>query len=424
MPVYGFKGIDKFGKEISSEVEANSQDEAVKLIRSMGYFPININLKKKAGIKSIQKKGRAPSAMRSGLQMEIRIPFLGIGTVKPKQVTLFTRQLSTLISAGLPLVRSLNILRDQTTSRAFKEVIADLANQVESGGTFSEALQKYPKIFSNLYVNTVKAGEAGGVLEIVLTRLADFSEKYEKLRSKIRVALIYPSLVISFAIGVVIFLMAFVIPKFIELYKDLGSELPTPTLILMKMSNFFQYHWIVALIALAIIIISYKLLSRLKKVKYFIDKTKLKMPIFGELIQKVAIARFARTLGTLISSGVPILQAMVITRDTAGNEVIAASLEKVHDGIREGESITEPLAKTKIFPLMAVNMINVGEETGSVDQMLHKIADTYDEEVDITVSAMTSILEPVLIIFMALIVGFIVISMFLPLIKLLTVLSE
>ncbi|MBN1870933.1 MAG: type II secretion system F family protein, partial [Candidatus Omnitrophica bacterium] len=254
--------------------------------------------------------------------------------------------------------------------------------------------------------------------------LAEFAEKSERLRAKIKVALIYPSLVISFAIAVVAFLMVFVIPKFIDLYKDIGTELPVATKILMQISSFVQYRWKIAILGIIVLVFFYRMIARVPKVRYNIDKMKLKLPIFGELIRKVAIARFARTLGTLIASGVPILQALTITKDTAGNEVIASALGMVHDSIREGESITGPLSKTKIFPLMAVNMINVGEETGSLDQMLHKVADTYDDEVDTTVSAMTSILEPVLIVIMALIVGFIVISMFLPLVKLLTALSE
>ncbi len=358
-----------------------------------------------------------------GMQMEIRIPFLGIGTVKTKQITTFTRQFATLIGAGLPLVRSLNVLRDQMKQGAFRDVIDNLARQVEAGSSFSDSLLKYPKIFSKLFVNTVKAGETGGVLEVVLTRLADFSEKADRLRSKIRAALIYPTLVISIAMGVLFFLVIFVIPKFMELYEEIGTELPIPTLILMRISYFVQHQWVIGILFSIGLVIGYKLLIKIAKVRYFLDKIKLQLPVIGELTRKVSIAQFSRTLGTLISSGVPILQALMITKDTAGNEVIAQSLERVHNSIREGESIAGPLSKTRIFPLMVVNMINVGEETGSLDQMLNKIAITYDDEVDTTVGALTSLLEPILIVFMALIVGSIVIAMFLPLVKLLTALS-
>jgi len=422
MPFFSYKAIDKFGKEIASEIEVSSYDEAIKKIRNLGYFPTQVSLKKE------EKKGRRSSpevigAKRSFLSLDIRVPFLGIGTVKVNQITAFTRQIATLIGAGLPLVRSLNILRDQIKGGALKNVIDGLSQQVEAGGTFSEALLKYPNIFSNLYVNTVRAGEAGGVLEVVLKRLADFYEKNEKLRRRVLAALVYPILVISIAISVLVFLIIFVIPKFMELYEDIGAELPLPTLILMRISYFLQSRWVAGALFLIAIIIALNFIKRFRPARIFIDRIKLKFPIFGGLVQKISIARFSRTLGTLISSGVPILQAMMITKDTAGNEVIARSLSRVHDSIREGESIAGPLSKTRIFPLMVVNMINVGEETGALDQMLNKIADIYDDEVDTAVSALTSMLEPLLILFMAGIVGSIVIAMFLPLVKLLTALS-
>ena len=424
MPTFSYKAIDKFGKEIASEIEVGSYDEAIKKVRSLGYFPTQVTIKKdrkKAGRGVVG--GAIPSQPGGALQMSITIPFLGIGTVKVAQVTTFTRQLATLIGAGLPLVRSLNILRDQMKPCPLKDVIDNLAQQVEAGGTFSDSLLKYPRIFSNLFVNTIKAGEAGGVLEVVLTRLAEFSEKSEKLQGKIKAALIYPILVITVAMGVLAFLLVFVIPKFMDIFSELGTELPVPTLILMNISDFFQKQWILAIIMMAGLITGYNFLAKIPPVRYFIDKIKLRLPVMGALIQKMSIARFSRTLGTLISSGVPILQALMITKDTSGNEVIARSLSKVHDSIREGESIAGPLGKTRIFPLMVVNMINVGEETGSIDQMLNKIADTYDDEVDTTAGALTSLLEPLLVVFMGVIVGAIVVAMFLPLVKLLSTLS-
>ncbi len=422
MPFFVYKAIDKFGKEITGEVDVPGYDEAIKKIRNLGYFPTQVSLKKEDK-KSRRDRADAVRGGRSFLNLDIRVPFLGIGTVKINQITVFTRQLATLIGAGLPLVRSLNILRDQMTGGAFKDVLDNLSQQVEAGGTFSEALLKYPRIFSNLYVNTVRAGEAGGVLEVVLTRLADFHEKAEKLRRRVQAALVYPILVISIALAVLVFLVIFVIPKFMELYEEIGTELPLPTLMLLRISYFLQSRWVAGILFLIALIIMFKLLQRFRAVRIFIDRMKLKLPISGQLVQKISIARFSRTLGTLISSGVPILQSIMITKDTAGNEVIARSLARVHDSIREGESIAGPLAKTRIFPLMVVNMINVGEETGALDQMLNKVADTYDDEVDTAVSALTSMLEPVLILFMAGIVGSIVIAMFLPLVKLLTALS-
>ncbi|MDP2912621.1 MAG: type II secretion system F family protein [Candidatus Omnitrophota bacterium] len=419
MALYSYKAIDKFGKEIKDEIEVASYDEAIKRLRGLGYFPTQITAKRSKA----PAYGRAFGAeAKPGFSLSMSLPFLG-SAVKPKQITIFTRQLATLIGAGLPLVRSLNILRDQMKQGNFRNIVASIASQVESGSTFSDALLKYPKVFSKLFVNTVKAGETGGVLEVVLTRLADFSEKSEKLRGKIKSALVYPALVITIALGVLSFLLIFVIPKFMELFKELGTELPLPTLMLLRISNFMQHQWIFGIVFMIALVTFYNLLLRLPAFRYAIDKIKLQLPVFGVLIQKVAIARFSRTLGTLISSGVPILQALMITKDTAGNDVIARSLGRVHDSIREGESIASPLAKTKIFPLMVVNMISVGEETGSLDQMLNKVADTYDDEVDTTVGALTSMLEPLLIIFMGLIVGGIVISMFLPLVKLLTTLS-
>ena len=422
MPIFTYKAIDKFGKEIASEIEVVNYEEAIKKLRGLGYFPTKVTAKKESRKVSSRAEISAFPA-RKGFQVEIRIPFLGIGTVKPKQVTIFTRQLATLIGAGLPLVRSLNILRDQLRKGTLRDVIESLAQQVEAGGTFSDALMKYPNVFSKLFVNTVRAGEDGGVLEIVLTRLAEFNEKNEGLRARIRAALIYPILVITFAMSVLTFLIIFVIPKFMELFEEIGTELPLPTLILLRISDFMQHQWVAGIFLIAGLIVLYRILTRGPTVRYIVDKMKLQLPVSGELILKVSIARFSRTLGTLISSWVPILQALLITKDTAGNEVIARSLGIVHDSIREGESIAGPLAKTRIFPLMVVNMINVGEETGSLDQMLNKIADTFDDEVDATVTALTSLLEPVLIVFMGLIVGAIVISMFLPLVKLLTTLS-
>ncbi|MEA3305483.1 MAG: type II secretion system F family protein [Candidatus Omnitrophota bacterium] len=421
MPIFAYKAIDKSGKEIGAKFEAAGYDQAIKKLRGMELFPVKVTLVKEK--KTAADKTVKGAPVKTGLQMELRIPFLGIGTVKSGQISLFTRQLATLIGAGLPLVRSLNILRDQMKYNTFRNVIGSIAQQVEAGSTFSDSLLKYPKIFSKLFVNTIKAGETGGVLEVVLTRLAEFNEKSEKLRKKIVGALVYPAIVILVAILVVVFIIIFVIPQFMNLFEELGTELPIPTMILLNLSDFMQNRWPIGVLFIAFAGIGYKLLTRFSAIRYVIDMLKIRFPVCGALVQKVSIARFSRTLGTLISSGVPILQALTITKNTTGNEVIARSLAKVHDSIREGESIAGPLSKARFFPLMVVNMINVGEETGSLDQMLHKIADTYDDDVDTTVNALTSLLEPMLIVFMGAIVGAIVIAMFLPLIRLLTTLG-
>lgn len=420
MPVFIYKAIDKFGKEITSEIDVASYDEAIKKIRSLGYLPIKIRAKRER-----KRTGPviAPTTIKQPVSKRLVIPILGIGAVKSQQITIFARQLATLLSAGLPLVRSLNVLRDQIRQSAFRDVLDGLSQYVETGSNFSDALSKYPRVFSSLFVNTIKAGEAGGVLEIVLTRLADFREKAERLRSKIQTALIYPLLVVAVAISVLTFLIIFVVPRFMSLYEEIGTELPIATLVLLQISRLFQKRWILMVIAVGCAVMIYNILIKIHAVKYYLDKLRLRLPIFGMLIQKISITRFSRTLGTLIASGVPILQALIITKDTAGNEVIARAIEKVHNSIREGESIAVPLAKTRIFPSMVVNMINVGEETGSIEQMLNKIADTYEDEVDATVGALTSLLEPVLIVIMGIIVGSIVIAMFLPLVKLLTTLS-
>lgn len=332
---------------------------------------------------------------------------------------MFTRQLATLIDAGLPLLRSLNVLRDQQKPGALKNSLDDIAASVEGGSTFSEAMAKWPKIFTPLYVNMIKAGEAGGVLEVVLNRLAEFAEKSEKLKKKVKSAMVYPAFVISVAIAVLTFLITFIVPKFAEMFYDLELELPWMTSFLIQISDLFKEQWYVPILFIVTVITSLKIIRKRKQGKYVIDKIMLYFPIIGQLISKIAIARFTRTLGTLITSGVPILQALLIVKDTAGNEVICRAVEKVHDSIREGESIVEPLRASKVFSPMVISMIEVGEETGALAEMLIKIADNYDEDVDAAVEGLTSLLEPFLIVFLALVVGFIVIAMFLPLISLL-----
>ena len=412
MSVFTYKAMDKMGKEVNGSLEAETVALAVAQVRGLGYFPTRV----------VESKGHAASvpqarAKRGVGQQQIRVPFLS-GRVSHKQLTLFTRQLATLIDAGLPLVKSLTVLQNQQKPGPLQDTIASATADVEGGASFSEALAKFPKIFSKLYVSMVKAGEAGGVMETVLNRLAEFAEKEQSLRSKMKSAMIYPIFVIVAATAIITFLVTFIIPTFADMFADLGANLPKLTLFLIALSDVMKHQWYLIIGGLIFIVVLFKVLRKNPKSRYVLDKGKIRVPIFGSLVLKVIIARFTRTLGTLISSGVPILQALAITRDTLGNDVVAKVIRNVHDSIREGENIAPSLEASRIFPLMVTSMIDVGEETGSLDSMLNKIADTYDEEVDTAVAGMVSIMEPVLIIFMGGAVAVIVIALFLPLIQL------
>ncbi|MCB1194576.1 type II secretion system F family protein [bacterium] len=410
MSKFKYVAMNNQGKEVTGLIESDNTVSAISKLREQGLFPTRVTLDK--------------SSNRTGGTQKKSILSADITLFSPKRVkgsllAMFTRQLATLIDAGLPLLRSLNVLRDQQKPGALKNSLDDIAASVEGGSTFSEAMAKWPKIFTPLYVNMIKAGEAGGVLEVVLNRLAEFAEKSEKLKKKVKSAMVYPAFVISVAIAVLTFLITFIVPKFAEMFYDLELELPWMTSFLIQISDLFKEQWYVPILFIVTVITSLKIIRKRKQGKYVIDKIMLYFPIIGQLISKIAIARFTRTLGTLITSGVPILQALLIVKDTAGNEVICRAVEKVHDSIREGESIVEPLRASKVFSPMVISMIEVGEETGALAEMLIKIADNYDEDVDAAVEGLTSLLEPFLIVFLALVVGFIVIAMFLPLISLL-----
>lgn len=425
MAHFKYKAINPNGKEISGIIEAADTQEAITKVKEKGYYPIKFTEAEAPGdadsTSDVSHKKKKQAGEKLSLNKDIKIPFLGIGTVKLQEIAVFTRQLATLIDAGLPLVRSLNILHDQLKSGPLRDIIGDLSKEVSSGGTLSDALARYPRVFTPLYVNMMKAGEAGGILEIILERLADFNEKNIALIRKIKSALAYPSIVVIFAIAMLAGLVFFIIPKFMGIFETMGMEnLPVLTSLIMKFASASEKYWVIGLFGAALLFISFKLLCRFKKVKFFLDKTKLHLPVMGELLKKIEVTRFSRTLGTLISSGVPILQALRITKGTMGNELIVKSIGQVHDSIREGESIAGPLKSSGVFPAMVVNMIDVGEETGSLDSMLIKVADIYDDEVDTTVNTLTSILEPFLIIGMGIIVAIIVIAMFLPLIHLMT----
>src|SRR5687767_5023481 len=417
MPTYAYVAMNSSGQEVKEEVDANSSEEAIAKIRSKGYFPTKV--KEKAAKKGKKKAGGGggddtPTAAKKKMPMSI-------GGVPRKQLVAFTRQLSTLQDAGLPILRSLQILEQQQKPGLLKAIIGGVAEEVEGGGTLSDAMAKYPKAFDKLYVNMINAGEAGGVLDLILARLADFMEKAAKLKKKVIGAMIYPIVVISIAVGIVSMIMIFVIPKFEEIFADFKLELPGPTKLLLAISNWFApptHGWAYLLASPFVIMGLVKLIRMSEGGKYAVDVVKLKIPILGAILGKTAIARFTRTLGTLISAGVPILDAINITKETAGNEVYARALQKVHDAIREGESMADPLRATKVCDAIVVNMIDVGEETGDLDKMLMKVADNYDSDVDVMVASLISILEPVMVVVLGVIVGFIVIALFMPMISL------
>ena len=417
MPTYVYQAMNASGQEVKDEVEAASQDEAIAKIRNKGQFATKI--REKAAKKRVMKKD-APTAAPTR-----RLP-ISIGGVPRKQLVSFTRQLSTLQDAGLPILRSLQILEQQQKPGLLKAIVGGVAEDVEGGGSLSEAMSKYPKGFDKLYCNMIAAGEAGGVLDLILARLADFMEKAAKLKKKVIGAMIYPAVVISIAVGVVSVIMVFVIPKFKDIFRDFHLDLPAPTLLLLAISDFFanQYGWAYLLAAPFVLVMLRKLIRMSEGGRYATDLMMLKIPIMGTILSKTAIARFTRTLGTLISAGVPILDAINITRETSGNEVYSRALLKVHDAIREGESMADPLRATKVCDAIVVNMIDVGEETGDLDKMLLKVADNYDSDVDVLVGSLISILEPVMVVVLGLIVGFIVISLFMPMISLIQGISN
>jgi type IV pilus assembly protein PilC len=342
------------------------------------------------------------------------------GKASIKALTQFTTQLSTLQDAGLPIVRSLKILEGQMERGPFKSTLVEVTEDVESGSPLSDALAKHPQSFDGLYTNMVKAGEAGGVLDVILSRLAGFMEKADRLRKKVKGAMIYPAVVLFVTVSILLLIMIFVVPKFEEVFKQIPGlgELPQITQVLQAISKFLVEKWFVVFGGIALLVVLFNLYKRSKGGRRVLDRVRLRLPIVGRLTRKIVVARFSRTLGTLIASGVPILEALTICKNTAGNVVLEEALEKVHASVREGESIAEPLGECGIFDDIVVNMIDVGEETGELDKMLIKVADNYDEEVDVEVDSLVKIIEPILILFMGGAVFIIVLGLFLPLMKL------
>lgn len=433
MPKFNYVAMDSRGKETKGSLEVANQAEAITRLKEMGFFPTKVSEAEKAKEKGGKKeKPRpAPGGKKKGMSFNFNIPFLG-GKVKPKVMCAFTRQLATLVDAGLPLLRGMRVLEKQERSPVLKKVIGDISVAVEGGSTFSEALAQHPKVFNRLYINMVKAGELGGVLEVVLNRLAEFMEKAQKIKGKVTAAMFYPVAVMVVATVILFVLMVFVVPKFKTIFADMleGKPLPGFTMLVMDLAEIIKSQTVLiyegppyilpgpVIWGVLAFVISVKLLIKLKKGRWLFDKLKLNLPVLGPVINKVAIARFTRTLGTLVSSGVPILQALTIVKETSGNVIVGNAVAKVHESVKEGETITQPLDASNIFPPMVISMVDVGEQTGALPEMLMKIADTYEEEVDNAVSAMTSLLEPIMIVFLAVIVGSIVIALFLPLIEL------
>jgi len=419
MPKYNYVAMDQKGKETKGTLEVANQSEAIGRLKEMGYFPTKVVEADKVKEKGDAKKAAAAPAggkKKGGFTM----PGFKGGKVKSKVLTTFTRQLATLVDAGLPLLRGMRVLEKQERDRTLKRIINELAISIEGGSTFSESLAQHPKTFNRLYVNMVKAGELGGVLEVVLNRLAEFMEKAQKIKGKVIAAMFYPVAVMVVAVGILALLMIVVVPKFEAIFKDMleGEALPAFTRFVLGVSNTIKNNLLGTVIGIFCFVVAFKLFALTKFGRRTIDRLQMKVPGIGPVISKVAIARFTRTLGTLVSSGVPILQALTIVRETSGNVIVADAVNAIHESVKEGETITQPLEACGVFPPIVISMVDVGEQTGALPEMLMKIADNYDEEVDNAVSAMTSLLEPVMIVFLAVIVGSIVIALFMPLIVL------
>lgn len=414
MPEFCYVAMDARGKEIKGKLKVADQAEALEHLKNMGYFPTSV-----ATARNREPKPKNPAnVVSSKRNFNVRIPGFG-ARVKPRVLTSFTRQLARLVDSGLPLLRGLRVLERQQQDPALRRIIHEIALSIEGGSNFSEALARHPKTFNALFVNMVKAGELGGVLEIVLGRLAIFMEKAQKIRGKVKAALFYPVAVMIVAAAILAVLVVFVVPRFKLIFNDLlnGASLPGFTQFILSVSEFVAANALKTIGGIAAFFVVIKLLAATNLGQKLRDRLALSFPILGPVVSKVAIARFARTLGTLLSSGVPILQALTIVRETAGNVIVGAAVHDIHESVKEGETITAPMEGSGVFPPMVISMVDVGEQTGALPEMLMKVADDYEEEVDNAVSAMTSLLEPIMIVFLAIIVGSIVIALFLPLVK-------
>jgi type IV pilus assembly protein PilC len=405
MPSYSYKALDKGGKEIKGSIEATGEEAVVERLRSMGYYVTQINRQKSS-------VGQVDLANLPIFRFIGKV--ISRGKVSLRHMSAFSRQLATLIGAGLPLLRSLQILQEQVEDKNLQEALDGIVEGVEGGDTLSEAMAKYPRIFNRLYVNMVKAGEIGGALEQVLDRLAMFQEKAQAVRSKVKGAMWYPMVVITIALSVVAVILIFVVPKFANMFEGLGGELPWLTQKLVDFSDGLVIYWYIPLMGIIATIVCFNMINKTGRGRYLIDKAMLRLPVFGLIAQKSAIARFARTFGTLLDTGVPILQTLLIVKDTSGSEVISRAMIDIHSSIRDGDTVSEPMKAFSIFPPLVVHMIAVGEETGALDQMLIKVAEAYEREVDDAVDGLAKLIEPLLIVMLGGIIGTVVVALYLP----------
>ncbi|MBR7139025.1 MAG: type II secretion system F family protein [Lentisphaeria bacterium] len=413
MPQYMYTAMDSMGKEQKGRIVADSENAAMAELKQKGMFPMSV--------KAVVATKKAKKTAGSGFNMA-----LGPMVIKRKELTVLTRQLAILLSAGLPLIRSLRTLEKQAANPAVKVVLGRTADTVEGGATFAEALSQNPKSFDKLYLNMVRAGEASGAMEIILDRLASFMEKAAKIAGKVKSAMIYPIVILSISILAMVGLMIFIVPNFEKIFRDLlgpSEPLPGITMLIIGISNTLVSKWYMYVGGVVGVVLFFVILVKIPQGKWAFDWVKYNVPLFGPIIAKTAVSRFSRTLGTLMSSGVPVLNALAIVKETSGNEVVAGAIQKVHDAVKEGEGIAPPLGKTKVFEEMVVSMVEVGEETGKLPEMLTKIADTYEDEVDNAVGALTSMIEPLMIVLLAGIVGTIVIALFMPLVKIIEKMS-
>ncbi len=409
MPKFKYTAIDQNGKQKTGFINAASQDAANSRVNSMGLMPTEIALVSAATSVKTSKSVRAKSKSAG----------VSFGKViKPEELTTFTRQLATLLQARLPLLRALEVMIRQERNPRFKAALEQIADQVKSGNTFSDGLSQQPKIFDRLYINMIRAGEAGGVLDVVLGRLAGFMEKAQRTKKKVKAAMVYPIVVVGVAVSIVALLMVVVVPKFQTIFDDMlgGAALPGPTLLVVAISNFLRDNILISLGLIGAFVLAIKFALRTEPGSKCFNWCAIHLPKIGDLVGKVNIARITRTFGTLLSSGVPILQAITITKDITANTFYTNALARIHDSVRDGESLAAPMGRETIFPDMVTSMVDVGEETGELSEMLNRIADNYDEDVDNAVAGITSIIEPVMIVFLAVVVGFIVIALFLPIV--------
>ena len=417
MPNYAYIALDSRGHETRGALVVDNQSEAVRRLKEMGFFPTKVTPGRPPPVSAGGRTaGRRPTS-EGLLQRSFSIPGLS-GRVKPQSVLTFTRQVATLLEAGMPLTRGLKLIQEQDCEPALQRVISETVTGIEGGSSLSEAMAMHPRAFNGLYVQMVRAGEISGALDVVLARLATFMEKAQRLKSRITGAMFYPIAVLSVALAVLAVMMIFIVPRFEEVFTGLlnGRPMPPFTMLVLNVSKALKNHFVLLVAAAAGVAFAVKLLLATPPGRALLDRAKLRLPAIGPVMRKAIVARITRTLGTLLGSGVPILQALTIVRETAGNTLISRALADVHTSVKEGETVAMPLRASGVFPAVVIGMVDVGEQTGALPEMLIKIADNYDEEVDTATAAMTSLLEPIMIVFLALIVGTIVVALFLPIV--------